>query len=165
VTDSGRLSYSSTTPPTQATAAILLQRGVEVDVVSQALFESYRFGFLRALGRVLERAQLEGSPEAVVSYLTKEDRGELGVSIEDTDDVIDTLRSARECDVTVLLKELDDGTWKGSFRSKGETDVGSVAASLGGGGHRLAAGFELELPLEEALDKVRKALRGTKPGT
>jgi bifunctional oligoribonuclease and PAP phosphatase NrnA len=165
VTDSGRFSYASTTPRTHATAAFLLQRGVEVDVVSQALFESYRFGFLRALGRVLERAQLEGSPEAVVSYLTKEDRGELGVSIEDTDDVIDTLRSARECDVTVLLKELDDGTWKGSFRSKGETDVGSVAASLGGGGHRLAAGFELELPLEEALDKVRKALRGTKPGT
>ncbi len=79
--------------------------------------------------------------------------------MDDTDDVIDTLRAIRDCDVTVLFKELDDGTWKGSFRSKGDTDVGAVAKKLGGGGHRLAAGFSLKPPLEDAVETVREALR------
>ena len=56
------------------------------------------------------------------------------------------MRATREADVAVLLKELEDGTWKGSFRSKGATDVGAVAQALGGGGHALAAGFEVAGP-------------------
>jgi phosphoesterase RecJ-like protein len=91
--------------------------------------------------------------------VSKADREEIGVTLDDTDDVIDTLRAIRDCDVTVLFKELDDGTWKGSFRSKGDTDVGSIASGLGGGGHRLAAGFSLEMPLDQAVEKVREALR------
>ena len=94
----------------------------------------------------------------MLSYLNKADRDEIGVSMDDTDDVIDTLRAVRDVDVTVLLKERDDGTWKGSFRSKGGTNVGAVAERLGGGGHELAAGFELEGPLERAVEAVRDAL-------
>ncbi len=159
VTDTGRFAYASVIPRTHATAAFLIQRGVKVDDVSQKLYESYRFGYLKILGRALERATLEENPTFVLSHLTKADREEIGVTMDDTDDVIDTLRAIRDCDVTVLFKELDDGTWKGSFRSKGDTDVGAVAEQLGGGGHRLAAGFSLKPPLEEAVEKVREALR------
>ncbi|MEX0875618.1 MAG: 30S ribosome-binding factor RbfA [Actinomycetota bacterium] len=159
VTDTGRFAYASVAPRTHATAAFLLQRGVRVDEVSQKLYDSYRFGYLKILGRALERATLEDDPRFVLSYLTKADRDEIGVTMEDTDDVIDTLRAIRDCDVTVLFKELDDGTWKGSFRSKGDTDVGSIASRLGGGGHRLAAGFSLAMPLEQAIESVREALR------
>src|SRR5437763_14727245 len=110
------------------------------------------------LGRVVYRATLESDPTFVLSYLTKKDRDEIGVSMDDTDDVIDTLRAVRGADVTVLLKERDDGKWKGSFRSKGATNVGRVAQELGGGGHDLAAGFELDMPFEQAVETIRKAL-------
>src|SRR5207237_10347515 len=101
--------------------------------------------------------RLEG-PDMVVSYLTQADMKEFGVSWDDTDDVIDTVRAIRDCDVALLLKERENGKWKGSMRSKGSTDVGAVAQKLGGGGHRLAAGFDSEVGLEETIAAVRREL-------
>lgn len=158
VTDTGSFRYASVLPKTHAAAGFLIQRGVDVADVSQRLFESYRFTYLQLLGRVLDRATLEKEPTFVLSHLTKADRADIGVSMDDTDDVIDTLRAVRDVDVTVLLKERDDGKWKGSFRSKGATNVGAVAQQLGGGGHDLAAGFEVDGPLESAVESVRAAL-------
>src|SRR5919108_1911781 len=160
VTDTGQFAYASVTPRTHATAGFLIQRGVRVDEVSQRLYESYPFAYAKILGRVLERATLESAPAFVLSHLTQADLKEIGVTMDDTDDVIDILRTTRDADVTVLFKELDDGTWKGSFRSKGETDVGAAAQKLGGGGHRLAAGFELAVPFDEAVEALRDVFKG-----
>lgn len=158
VTDTGQFAYASVSPRSHATAGFLIQRGIRVDEIAQRLYESYPFPYLKILGRVLERATLESDPDFVLSHLTQSDLTECGVTMDDTDDVIDTLRATRDHDVTVLLKELADGRWKGSFRSKGATDVGAVATALGGGGHRLAAGFELEMAFDDAVQAVRKAL-------
>lgn len=159
VTDAGRFSYASVTPRTHATAAFLLQRGVPVDEISQRLYESFPFPFLKVLGRVLERARLETDPPVVVSHVTQDDLRECGIVMDDTDELINTLRAIRGCDVALLLKELEDGNWKGSLRSKGGTDVQAIASRLGGGGHRLAAGFTSEQGLEETVEAVRAALR------
>ena len=159
VTDTGRFGYAAVSPRTHAIAAFLIQRGVDIADITQKLYESYRFTYLKVLGRAAERATLETDPTFVLSYLSQADLSEIGVTMDDTDDVIDTLRAVREADVTVLLKERDDGKWKGSFRSKGGTDVGAIAKQLGGGGHMLAAGFELAMSFEEAVETVRKALK------
>jgi phosphoesterase RecJ-like protein len=156
VTDTGRFAYEAVTPRTHAAAAFLLQRGVDVSDISQKLYESFPFPYLKILGRALEHARLE--PEFVVSYLSDADMRDCGVSWDDTDSVIDTVRSIRECDVALLLKERENGKWKGSLRSKGATDVGRVAQRLGGGGHRLAAGFDSETGLDETIEAVRKLL-------
>ena len=60
---------------------------------------------------------------------------------EAADGLIDDVRIVGEADVALLLKEMDDGTFKGSLRSRGRVDVGAIAVALGGGGHRNAAGF------------------------
>lgn len=161
VTDTGRFSYSNVLPRTHAVAGFLIQRGVDVAAISQRLYESAPFGALKVLGRALDHATLQADPAFVLTYLTQADLKEFGVSMEDTDDVIDAVRANRDADVTVLLKELEDGSWKGSFRSKGATDVGTIAQSLGGGGHTLAAGFEVGGPLEAAIETVRAALRAS----
>lgn len=159
VTDTGRFGYASVTPKSHAAASFLIQRGVKVDEISQKLYEASPFTYLKVLGRVLDRATLETDPTFILSYLSKADREEIGVTMDETDDVIDILRAVRDADVTVLFKERDDGKWKGSFRSKGATNVGEIAKQFGGGGHDLAAGFELEGPLEKAIETVREALK------
>jgi phosphoesterase RecJ-like protein len=57
------------------------------------------------------------------------------------DALIDPVRCVAEVDVSVVVKQLAEGEWAVSLRSKGAVDVGAVAVALGGGGHRLAAGF------------------------
>ena len=161
-TDTGQFTYASVSPRTHATGAFLLQRGVDVPAVSQRLYESYPFSYLKILGRALDRARMERDPDFVLTHLTQADLTEFGVSWDDTDDVIDTVRAIRDCDVSVLLKEREDGKWKGSLRSKGATDVGAVAQRLGGGGHRLAAGFESEAGFDETVAAIRREL--SQPG-
>jgi phosphoesterase RecJ-like protein len=40
----------------------------------------------------------------------------------------------------VFFKQVEEGVYRVSMRSKGGIDVGAVAKQLGGGGHRNAAG-------------------------
>ena len=162
VTDTGRFAYAAVTPRTHATAAFLVQRGVDVPDVSQKLYESFPFAYLKILGRAVDRTRLESDPDLVVSHLTQADLKEFGIGWDDTDDVINTIRAIRDRDVALLLKEREDGKWKGSLRSKGNTDVGVVAQRLGGGGHRLAAGFDSEVGLEETIEAVRRELKRAK---
>ena len=44
------------------------------------------------------------------------------------------------------------------MRSKGRVDVSAVAAPLGGGGHRFAAGFTHDGTVSQVLSEVRSAL-------
>jgi phosphoesterase RecJ-like protein len=157
VTDTGRFSYSNVTPRAHATAAWLIERGVRVDAVSQAVYESLPFGYLKTLGLVLERCELYDDVSLVVSHLTQSDlSGRL--SLDETEGLIDDVRKIREADVAAILKELADGHWKVSLRSKGATDVGAIAQRFGGGGHRLAAGYTSELGLQESVTQLRGIL-------
>ncbi len=44
------------------------------------------------------------------------------------------------------------------MRSRGDTDVGALAAAMGGGGHRLAAGFTAEDDIDAVVGRVLDAL-------
>ena len=68
---------------------------------------------------------------------------------------MDVVRTAEEADVACLVKPVAPGRWAVSLRSKGATDVAAVAVALGGGGHRLAAGFTGYGEVAEVLAAVR----------
>jgi len=58
-----------------------------------------------------------------------------------------------------VLKEMAPGCWSGSLRAAGVVDVRAAAERLGGGGHRLAAGFTATGTADEVLAEVRETLR------
>ena len=97
-------------------------------------------------------------------WTTTEDLADAGVTLDDVEPVIDVVRSAREADVAVVFKQDVDGSFRVSSRSRGKTDVGAACASLGGGGHRLAAGYTSRRSVDETIDELRAALAGA-PGT
>ncbi|HEY1586124.1 MAG TPA: DHHA1 domain-containing protein, partial [Polyangia bacterium] len=61
-------------------------------------------------------------------------------------------------EVGVMFYEADGGV-RISLRSKGDVDVGAVAASLGGGGHRAAAGCFVRGTIANARAAVLEQLR------
>ncbi|MDX1447580.1 MAG: bifunctional oligoribonuclease/PAP phosphatase NrnA [Acidimicrobiia bacterium] len=158
VTDTGRFQYSNTTPETLRAAARMIEAGARPEVIGQHVYEETPFGYLRAAGAVLGRAQLDPDRRLVWSILTKEDLAESGISHGDTDPLIDSVRTAIESDVALLVKEMEGGRVKGSLRSRGRVDVGALAVELGGGGHHNAAGFTMEGTAEEAVEAVRSRL-------
>lgn len=45
--------------------------------------------------------------------------------------------------------QLADGRWSYSLRSRGDFDVSEIAKQYGGGGHKAAAGFTVDVPVHE----------------
>jgi len=159
LTDTGRFQYQATTPESLRVAAALREHDFDHARLGQVLFEDSSLGYLRALAIALARVVHLPEADLVWTYLTQADLAELGASMGETDDLIDVVRTAREADVTCVVKQQRDGRFKVSLRSKGATDVGSVAAAFGGGGHRLAAGYTSDVGPEASVETLVRALR------
>lgn len=158
VTDTGRFQYTNSTPDTLRLAADLLELGVDATSIAQEVFESSPFGYLKLLGRVLDRAVLYEDVRFVYSWLTTADLAETGVALDETDKLIDAIRTTRAADVAALFKEQPEGTYRVSLRSKGPVSVGAIARARGGGGHELAAGFTAE-DVETTVLRLRNDLK------
>lgn len=142
VTDTGAFKYSNTTPDVLRVAADLLAHRVPHDEIVRRVYDTHPVGFLKLAAEALGRAAvIEGGPGLIWTWITQDDLRRHGLGLEDTEALIDWVRTAAEAEVACVLKEQPDGRQKVSLRAKAAADVGAVAASFGGGGHRLAAGF------------------------
>jgi len=162
ITDTGNFKFPATNPAAHLVAARLLSTGMKHDFIARKMYDDDDFAAVQLLGRslarsVLDREALHGTG-FVWTTVTTEDRAALGVSIDAAERVIDTLRISSEAEVACVFKEDDHGIWKISLRSKGAVDVGLVAQTLGGGGHKFAAGATLGPDVSSAIDDVRRAL-------
>lgn len=158
VTDTGRFQYSATTGEVLRLAGRLVDAGAVPDVIGQQVYESMSFGYLKVSSSVLGRAVFEDDLALVWSRLEVADLKRAGIRYDEAEALIDDLRIVRGAEVAVLLKEVDRG-WKGSIRSRGEVDVGAIAASFGGGGHHNAAGFTTSGEPEAIISSIREQLR------
>ncbi len=66
------------------------------------------------------------------------------------------LRTVPDWQIAVCAVETSPGSTRFSFRSgsKNIYDVSKLAASLGGGGHKFAAGLTLDMPIDQAVSAV-----------
>jgi phosphoesterase RecJ-like protein len=142
VTDTGNFQYTNARPATLRLAADLLEYDVDKEHIAQQVYQTAPFGLLALMGRVLGRAKLFETERFVYSIVTHDDLRATGVVMEETDKLIDVLRSTRDADVVAIFKEQGDGGYRVSMRSKAPISVGAIARERGGGGHDLAAGFE-----------------------
>jgi phosphoesterase RecJ-like protein len=159
VTDTGRFQYANTTPKSLRLAAELVEAGANVHAVFQEVYESVEFAKLKLLARALGRAEVLEGGRIVVSHLLRSDFTEVGAAEPYSEGIIDYLRAVEGAELAVLIREQPPGgahEYKGSLRSSiDELDVSVIARSFGGGGHRQAAGFSSDAPLEEIVERVR----------
>jgi phosphoesterase RecJ-like protein len=160
VTDTGRFQYSNTTAKSLRLAAELVEAGADVHAVFQQVYESVEFAKLKLLARALDRARVLEGGRIVVSHLLRTDFGEVGAVEPYSEGIIDYLRAVEGSELAVLIREppRDDGPMRRvSLRaSVDELDVSAIARAFGGGGHRQAAGFSSEKPIDEITELIRQ---------
>ena len=158
--DTGSFRFGNTAPGTHELAARLLRTGIDHAAISQRLFDTAPFGWLGLLSVVTGRAVLERETGAGVvwTWSTTAEAREHGVAADQLEALVDVVRATAEADVACVLKGQDDGSWVVSMRSRGATDLSRVAMSLGGGGHRAAAGYSSALNLDATVEQLRAAL-------
>jgi phosphoesterase RecJ-like protein len=155
VTDTGRFSYTNTTPLALNIVAELLKRGVNPFLINRAIYENRSLGLTRLLTKMLQTiVVLETSPVAY-GYISQPMLNETGSSPRETEGFIDYIRAIENIEVAILFQEPGNGKIKVSFRSKGNIDVAALAAEVaGGGGHKAAAGCSIDGQLEPVINQV-----------
>ncbi len=154
-TDTGSFQYPHTTARSYEIAAALVRFGVNIGAINQALYENNprrRLELLRSLLNVLQFS----SAERVASFaLSTTTASALGTIPDDTEGLIDTIRSIQGIIVAAFFEELDGGMVRLSLRSKDpRIDVCQICREFGGGGHTLASGARVS----GTLDAVQKAV-------
>lgn len=146
ITDTGSFLHSNTQPSTLKAASELMRKGARTTLVAKHTFKGKNATALRAWGRALQNAWLDSEKGMICSIITTEDLDELGnPPLAAFEGIVETLNKVPEAAFALFLKQ-DGQVIKGSLRSDpgktgGGVDVGTLAQSFGGGGHRFAAGF------------------------
>jgi len=139
--DTGHFRHDSTSAATFETAAWLVGLGAGVTRVFSMLYEQGSVEALRLWARAIAGAQVVAGGRALVATLRLDDYAAVGAGEEETEGIVDSLRSVGGVEVAALVKEQSRGPRvRVSLRSNAH-DVSEIAALRGGGGHRLAAGF------------------------
>ena len=160
VTDTGRFQYTNTAPKTLRLAADLVEAGANVHRVFQAVYETVAFAKLKLLARALDRARVYEGGRLIVSVLLRSDFEDVGAEEPFSEGIIDHLRAGEGADMVALIREpptQDGPTRRVSLRTTAEEiDVSAIARRSGGGGHRQAAGFSSEMPVDEISGFIRR---------
>jgi phosphoesterase RecJ-like protein len=163
VADTGWFRYSNTDARALKLAGQLVEAGVDACALYDRLHRRNQPDSVEILGTALIGARLRLDGRFGYACLDRALVERAARADFDTDVVMEPLRSLDRIEVVALFKERQDGAIKLSLRAKGGIDVHAIAAQLGGGGHKKAAGATLRLPIAQAItaveQKVREALQ------
>ncbi|MDO5779453.1 MAG: bifunctional oligoribonuclease/PAP phosphatase NrnA [Clostridium sp.] len=162
VTDTGAYRHSNVTERTHKISAVLKKIGVDNTFIYQSLFDNKDFSRIKLIGKALSSMQLILNGKVALLEIDKNFTSDLGVDVGDTSDIISYGLQIKGVEVTLLLKEVEDGV-KASLRAKSYVDVRKIAEVFGGGGHIRASGIKIKnMSMEEAkyeiLNEIQKEL-------
>ena len=159
ITDTGSFRFQNVTPNTLRVAANLLEAGAPPAHISENVFENRTFAATRLLGAALAALSQTPDGQVVWTHITAGDFRTLGATDQDTEGVVSYVRGVRGAEVGILFREMEAGPIRVSLRARESVNVAEIAARFGGGGHRMASGCTLNVPLAEAEAAVVQAVR------
>jgi len=148
LTDTGCFHYSGISPRTFDICRQTLEAGVDAVEVARNVYDSSNMGRLKLFGSVLRGMQIDASGRIAIVYVDHEMAAEAGGTYEDTEGLVNLPLTVKEIQAVVFFKQLKGEEYRLSLRSKGDVDVGSVAKTFSGGGHKNAAGCTVTGPIE-----------------
>ncbi len=158
LTDTGAFMFEGTNEHTFELARELVLAGADPARCARHIYFGHSTAKMRLLGSALSVLQREG-PLAWI-WVTQEQMERAGAKEEDCEGLVNYALAIGDVEVAVFFRELPDGRFRVSLRSKGKMDVARVAEDFGGGGHTCASGCSVEGPLHAAVESVLDKVRG-----
>ncbi|AMP20402.1 hypothetical protein AZF37_03760 [endosymbiont 'TC1' of Trimyema compressum] len=154
MTDTGNLTYESTSYRTVNLVSRLYKMGAQTNLVRRNIYENESINKLEALKIVLNNLNVSKSGEIAYTFLSKKDIDSLQLISGDAEGYVDYPRKLDTCEVALFLKEFEEDVVKVSVRTKEKIDANKLASSFGGGGHFRAAGFRKKGPILEVAESI-----------
>ena len=157
LTDTGSFMFEGTNENTFALARELVLAGADPARCARSVYFAHSTAKMRLLGAALSNLQREDHLAWI--WVTHEQMEKAQAKEEDCEGLVNYALSIQDVQVAAFFREMPDGRYRISLRSKGELNVASVAESFGGGGHQCASGCSLDGPLSAAVERILTKLR------
>lgn len=152
--DTGGFQHQIVSSRVMNTASDLIKRGGRSSDISQVLFSNNNISALKLWGKAFHKAKFNQKHGMLVTAVTKKDLEECQASAEDIYQVASILSTVPNAKFSLVLSEREDDIIRASLRSMDQhgVDVAAIAKQFGGGGHKLASGFEIQGKIKETSD-------------
>lgn len=165
-TDTGSFRYDGVRPATHRIIARLMETGINTGQINKQLYEEQPLVSLQVLSEVLKTLTVSSCGRLASMYIKRDTLNSLKALDEHVDGVTNYPRTIKGVELALFFRELDNGKFKVSFRSKHYLDVNKLASQFGGGGHYRAAGCIMEGKLadirRQVIDAALTALENEK---
>jgi phosphoesterase RecJ-like protein len=153
LSDTRYFTTSSVNEEVFTVAKDLVHLGAKPDEIAYYFTQKRPLSSLRILERALGSLVLKNEAQIAVLHVSKDDINATGATIPDMEGIVDYAKSLATVEIAIFAMELENGI-RISMRSK-TIDISNVALALGGGGHKVAAGFTLtQYTLQESIDII-----------
>ncbi len=154
ITDTGSFHYSNANREAFTVAGEMIESGINAWYVAEKLYENQPAKRLKLLSLCLPTLDFFKEGKAASVTVTSDMYAASGADAELTDGFVNYPRSIRGVEVALFFRQLEEKKFKVGFRSKGNVNVATFSAALGGGGHHNAAGCTVEGTLDEVKAQV-----------
>lgn len=161
-TDTGSFQFSNVTSDTHLILSELYKMKDHFAVLSKKLHSEKSYSQMKLYGKAVESMSLFADNTIAWILLKYEDISKYGGPLNITDDIANIGMNTIGVQLSATLKEVDNGEYRVSLRSKSpfNIDVSELAKAHGGGGHIRAAGFtysgDLDVLKQELKDLIEK---------
>ena len=124
-------------------AAALIRSGANPRTAYSAIYGNKSMDSRRLLGRILIRTESHFSGKLILSTEEFEESCVFGFEGRDSESLYKLLQSVANVEAVVYIRQETPEKCTVGLRSNSWVDMGKIAATFGGGGHRKAAGFSM----------------------
>ena len=155
ITDTGGFKYQGVSPETFEFAAELLNKGVNVSNIYKRVLQTISKSKFELRKLAMERLEFLEDGKITFTYITCEDEEKINAEFDAHEGIVEIGRDIEGVEVSIFLRENKEKEgYRISLRSNDYVNVADICFVFSGGGHARAAGGSINLPLEEAKQKI-----------
>ncbi len=149
LTDTGSFHFSHLSPRTYEIAKRCVEAGADPQWIARTHYDSNSLARVRIFGAVMNGMVIVDEGRVALLSITRDKMTDLGGTSDDLEGLINFPLTVKDIEAVAFFKEIGDGEWRVSLRSKGNVDTGAIARRNGGGGHTNAAGCSAKGTLDD----------------
>lgn len=152
VTDTGNFSVGAFNSKTYEIGSACCKQ-IDVKPIRDALMSNLSFKNLKTFGLAISNAKTYENDQIMITSISKEEVEENNISEDDCIAIINRLAQTAKVKLVSFIHYKNDQYYV-SMRAKPEYDISVFAKNSGGGGHKGAAAFNSNEPLEKLKSNV-----------
>lgn len=157
-TDTGCFKYANVTAKTHIIAAKLFDYSINAADINRLMFDTKSKSLLELEKMVLDTAEYHFGDKCILLCVTEKMQKITGCSGTDLEGIAIISRSVEGVLAGITVKQNGENEFKISLRTFSPLDASEICKSLGGGGHKNAAGVTLNGSVEEVKKTILEAV-------